>query len=78
MKQETAGGFHHDQETRESARRELAGRRGPPPALASIGAAALASDELRNLGKRLIERGEIVEIDGRKRYQEMTEHAGNR
>ena len=34
-------------------------------ALASIGAAALASDELRILGKKLIERGEIVENDGR-------------
>ena len=40
--------------------------------LASIGAAALASDELRILGKKLIERGEIVETDGRKRHQEMT------
>ena len=41
-------------------------------ALASIGAVALASDELKSLGRKLIERGEIVEMDGRKRYQEMT------
>ena len=45
-------------------------------ALASIGAAALASDELKNLVNKLIERGEIVENDGRKRYQEMTARAG--
>jgi polyhydroxyalkanoate synthesis regulator phasin len=40
--------------------------------LASIGAVALASDELKDLVNKLIERGEIVETDGRKRYQEMT------
>ena len=47
-------------------------------ALASIGAAALVSDELRIFGKKLIERGEIVETDGRKRYQEMTARRRNR
>ena len=42
--------------------------------LASIGAAALASDELKNLVNKLIERGEIVENDGRKRLMEVIEH----
>jgi hypothetical protein len=37
--------------------------------LASIGAVALASDELKDLVNKLIERGEIVETDGRRRYQ---------
>ena len=46
-----------------------AGRR---VALASVGAVALASDEFKNLVNKLIERGEIVETDGRKRYEEMT------
>ena len=47
-----------------------AGRR---VALASVGAVALASDEFENLVNKLIERGEIVETDGRKRLKEMTE-----
>ena len=42
-------------------------------ALASIGAVALASDELRILGNKLIERGEIVENNGRKRLMEVIE-----
>jgi polyhydroxyalkanoate synthesis regulator phasin len=42
--------------------------------LASIGAAALASDEFKNLVNKLIERGEIVENDGRKRLMEVIEH----
>ncbi len=46
-----------------------AGRR---VALASVGAVALASDEFKNLVNKLIERGEIVETDGRKRLKEMT------
>ena len=47
-------------------------------ALASVGAVALASDEFKNLVNKLIERGEIVETDGRKRYQEMTTRMRNR
>ncbi len=41
--------------------------------LASIGAVALASDEVENFVNRLVERGEIAEKDGRKLLKEVTE-----
>jgi polyhydroxyalkanoate synthesis regulator phasin len=41
--------------------------------LASIGAAALAQDELEDFIARLTERGEIAEKDGRKLLKEVTE-----
>lgn len=39
--------------------------------LASIGAVALAQDEVEDFVERLIERGEIAEKDGRKLIKEM-------
>jgi polyhydroxyalkanoate synthesis regulator phasin len=41
--------------------------------LATIGAAAIAQDEVEDLVDRLVERGEIAEKDGKKLVREMTE-----
>jgi len=41
--------------------------------LASIGAIALAQDEIENFVSKLIERGEIAEKDGKKLLQEVME-----
>lgn len=41
--------------------------------LASVGAMALAQDEIEDFVNRLIERGEIAETDGRKLMQEIKE-----
>jgi poly(hydroxyalkanoate) granule-associated protein len=41
--------------------------------LATIGAAAIAQEEVEALVKRLVERGEIAERDGKKLVQEMME-----
>ncbi len=41
--------------------------------LASIGAVALAQDEIEDFVQRLVERGEIAEKDGRKLIKEMQE-----
>ena len=41
--------------------------------LASIGAIALAQDEIENFISKLIERGEIAEKDGKKLLQEVME-----
>jgi poly(hydroxyalkanoate) granule-associated protein len=41
--------------------------------LASIGAVALAQDELENFVNKLVERGELAEQDGKKLVREMVE-----
>lgn len=41
--------------------------------LASIGAMALAQDELENLAKRLVERGQIAEQDSKRLVREIVE-----
>jgi len=41
--------------------------------LASVGAMALAQDEIEEFVNRLVERGEIAETDGRKLMQEIKE-----
>src|SRR3989304_6244633 len=42
--------------------------------LAAVGAAALAQDEIEEFINRLVERGEIAEMDGRKLMQEIVQH----
>ena len=41
--------------------------------LASVGAVALAQDELEGLAKRLVERGQIAEQDGRRIVRDIME-----
>lgn len=41
--------------------------------LASVGAVALAQDELESLAKRLVERGQIAEQDGRRLVRDIME-----
>ena len=41
--------------------------------LASVGAVALAQDELESLAKRLVERGQIAEQDGRRVVRDIME-----
>ncbi len=44
--------------------------------LASIGAVALAQDEIEDFVNKLVERGEIAEQDGRKLIRELMERRG--
>jgi len=46
--------------------------------LATIGAAAIAQDEVESLVTRLVERGEIAEKDGKKLVQEIMDKRKNR
>ena len=46
--------------------------------LATIGAAAIAREEVEELVDRLVERGEIVKKDGKKRMREMMEERRER
>lgn len=44
--------------------------------LAAIGAAALAQDEIEDFVKKLVDRGEIAEKDGRRLVKEVLERRG--